>query len=285
MKFDELLLRDVKAKLIRGSVSDIENLHRIVEKEKVSAILHLAALLSSDAEKNPEKWYEVNIHGTWNVFNITLKYKLPIIFASSIAAYGTNIPEIVSEEIYTLPTTLYGVSKQFGEMLGFWLMNKHDIDFVAFRFASVIGPGRKNGGASAYTTLMIQKPAQGEKYVAYVDENTTIPIAYIKDVSALLLKTLENFQKVKGIVYNIASLFPSPSAKEIANVVEKKLGKEMISFKPKPDLMKILNSWPKHMNYSKIINDLGWSPAYTSIEKIVEDFINEVQTKRIFIME
>jgi len=39
------------------------------------------------------------------------------------------------------------------------------------------------------------------------------------------------------------------------------------------------------MNYSKIINDLGWSPAYTSIEKIVEDFINEVQTKRIFIME
>ena len=96
-----------------------------------------------------------------------------IIFASSVAAYGPKLSR-GKEDMYTIPETLYGISKQYGELLGLWFNKKYGINFAAFRYASIIGPGRKDGGASSYSTLIIQNPAQGKPYCVRVREKEVI---------------------------------------------------------------------------------------------------------------
>jgi FlaA1/EpsC-like NDP-sugar epimerase len=50
-------------------------LEKIVRDNKVTSIVHYAAILSATGEKIPEKAKEINIRGLENVFDVALKYK------------------------------------------------------------------------------------------------------------------------------------------------------------------------------------------------------------------
>ncbi len=288
----EVVLTDVRVK--RGLIKDIEEKVKIVESDitvptqlnetvkenDVDAIIHYAALLSSEAEANPEQAFQVNFDGLWNVFEVARKNDLEaVIFASSIAAYGLGVPEIVKEETYTVPFTLYGISKQLGEMLGLWFYRKYGIEFAAFRYGSVIGPGRRNGGASAYSTLIIQKPAQTMPYVVNVPETARIPIVYVKDAAVATLTAYEKIRNLESRIYNLASIIPSPKAKDIAALVQKYLPNAKIAFKPDPKTTKIVESWPRDLDITRAHDDFGWKPKYSSLDALVKDFINDVRDR------
>ena len=182
---NEKLVKDIKGKsvIVKADVTDITQLTEVLKKHRVDAVVHYAALLSVAVDSNPHLAYKVNFEGVWNVYNAARATEVEsIIFASSVAAYGPGVVEEAKENAYTVPQTLYGVSKQFGEMLGLWFYRRYGIQFAAFRYPSIIGPGRRDGGASAYSQLIIQKPAQREPYEVNVQEEDAIPIAYIKDV-------------------------------------------------------------------------------------------------------
>ncbi len=274
------LIKDIRndVVIVQGDVTDNTLLLETIRKYKVNAIMHYAALLSAATEKNPYQGFKVNFEGTWNVFNTakTLGVKA-IIFASSAAVYGSNIPEVVREDTYTVPETLYGISKQYGEMLGLWFYRRYSIDFAAFRYGSVIGPGRRNGGFSAYSTLIIQKAAQGENYVINVSEDTCLPIIYVKDAANLAIVALENISRLKSRIYNVAGLTPSPTAREIVNVVNKYVKNVYMEFKPDPLAVEVVKSWPKNMDCSRLERELNWRPRYSDLNLLVEDFINEVK--------
>ena len=278
---NDKLIKDIRSDVavVQGDVTDNALLAETVRKYGVNAIMHYAALLSAAAEKHPYQGFKVNFEGTWNVFSIAKALGVKaIIFASSAAAYGLNTPEVVREDMYTVPETLYGISKQYGEMLGLWLCRRYNIGFAAFRYGSVIGPGRRDGGFSAYSTLIIQKAAQGENYVVNVPEDTCIPIVYVKDVANLAILTLENISKIKSRIYNVAGLTPSPTAREIVDAVRKHVRNVHIEFKPDPLAVEVVKSWPKNMDCSRLRSELNWSPSYSDLNSLIKDFINEVKT-------
>lgn len=275
-----VLIKDVKDKLkiVKGNVTIPTQLVEAVKTHDVDTIIHYAALLSSAAEANPQLAYKINFEGLWNVFEIARAMDLDtVIFASSIAAYGPGIPQIVKENTYTIPHTLYGISKQLGEMLGLWFYRKYGIEFVAFRYGSVIGPSRHDGGASAYSTLIIQKPAQGEPYVVNVPKDSRIPIVYVKDVADATLTAYEKIKNLKSRIYNLASIIPSPRAKDIVDAVKKYVPNAKITFKPDPKTTEIVKSWPRDLDITRAQNELGWKPKYSSLDALVGDFVNEVR--------
>ena len=275
-----MLIKDVKdkVKIIKGDVTIPTHLVEAVKTYDVNTIIHYAALLSSATEANPQQAYKINCEGLWNVFEIARAMDLDnVIFASSIAAYGPDVPKIVKEDTYTIPHTLYGISKQLGEMLGLWFYRKYGIEFVAFRYGSVIGPGRRNGGASAYSTLIIQKPAQGEPYVVNVPKESRIPIVYVKDAADATLTAYEKIKNLKSRIYNLSSMIPSPRAKDIADTVKKYVPNARITFKPDPKTTEIVKSWPRDIDISRAQNELGWKPKYSSLDDLVGDFVNEVR--------
>lgn len=267
--------------LIKDSITNIQKLIYAIKEHKPEGIFHLAAILSAASESNPVEGYRVGIEGTWNVLEASRIMGVDrLILASSIAVYGNVKAEIINEEVYLQPTTIYGISKVFGELMGLYYHRKYNIHFAAIRLASVIGPGRTDGGASAYTSLMIQKPAQDEPYEVYVDENARIPIVYIKDVVEAFILLYNKLENLNNRIFNLTGVHPSPRAIDIANAVKNFIPEAKISFNPKPEMTRIIESWPKDLNDDKIRKELNWNPQYSSLNSLVEDFIKEVRKSK-----
>ena len=79
-------------KFITGSITDKKLLEKIFNKNKIDAVYHLAAILSSKAELNQELAYDVNVNGSKNIINFSVNSKnnIQFFFPSSIAVYNTQ---------------------------------------------------------------------------------------------------------------------------------------------------------------------------------------------------
>jgi len=223
----------------------------------------------------------VNIASAWPLWNAARSADVSsILFASTAAVYGPS-SEKAREDHYHVPSTIYGISKMYGEMVGTWFSRTYGIDFAAFRYASVIGAGRGEGGASAFTSLIIQRAAEGEPYAVQVPARAQMPIVYVKDaVDATLfihrnIGSLNNEEKI----FNVPGITPGPSAGQIARVVKKKIPAAKIEFRPDEKISKIVDSWSRDLDSERIRN-AGWSPSYGDLDRLVEDFIGEVRARK-----
>jgi threonine 3-dehydrogenase len=82
---------------------------------------------------------------------------------------------------------MYGVTKVLGELLGEYYARRFGVDLRAGRYPSVIGPGRGGGGASAYSTQMIEEPVLGHAYRVPVPPHTVMPLLYSDDAVRSLI--------------------------------------------------------------------------------------------------
>lgn len=268
-----------KLKIVSGDLTNWAQVLDAVKKHKIDCIYHAGALLSATAEANPLAAYMVNANGTFHVLEAGRLFGVEkVIFMSTIATYGSGIPERVNDDVVQRPQTIYGVTKVFGERLGEYYHRKFGLNFRGVRFPAIIGPGRGGGGASAYSSPIIQEPAAGRPYQVYVDESARIPLLYIKD-AVLSLITLEKADeaKLKRRVYNIEGF--SPTALELANTVKSYLPEARITFRPDPDMVRIIRSWPRELDDTYAREDWGWKSQY-DLDTAVKDFIQEFQARR-----
>jgi nucleoside-diphosphate-sugar epimerase len=84
-----------------GDILDRHLLDRVRAEFEISAVFHLAALLSTRAEFVPESAHEINIQGTLNLLHLSVEearalgHPVKFLFPSSIAVYG--LPDIVTK--------------------------------------------------------------------------------------------------------------------------------------------------------------------------------------------
>ncbi len=267
-------------KFEKADISSPDAVGRILKKVRPDTVIHYAALLSAAAEKDPDLGYRTNIASTWPLFEAARAADVgTVLFASSNAAYGPDAGEVAEERTYSIPSTIYGISKIFGELAGVWFSRKYGMGFAAFRYASVIGPGRRNGGASAYTTLLIQRPAQGDPYTVDVRRSARTPLVYVKDA---VRATLMVGEKVKGLrhnVFNVCGLTRTPNAGEVADCVVRHVPDAKIRFVPKPEVVRIVDSWAKEASSERLFA-LGWKPEFAQLDPLVSDFVAEVRGNR-----
>src|SRR5689334_6083551 len=97
---------------IAGDIADKALIDRLVE-EKPDPVIHLAAIVSGEAEADFDKGYAVNFDGTRNLWDaIRLQNTNPrVVFASSIAVYGAPFPPVIPDDFHLTPLTSYGTQK------------------------------------------------------------------------------------------------------------------------------------------------------------------------------
>ncbi len=286
--------------VVVADITDQKIIEGIIGKHKISTVFHMASILSTTAEKNPELAHAVNVEGTEfllsEVNNVIQKEKRPIkfIFASTIAVYGLpdiktkNEAAVLTEEDYLNPITMYGINKLYCENLGNYYAKYYKLldpsverllDFRCVRFPGLISAITvPTGGTSDYGAEMIHTAAQGENYESFVREDTILPFMVMPDAIKALIKIASvDKSKLTRNVYNVNSF--SINTKEIADMVLKVFPDTAIDYNPHPERQKIVDSWPAAIDDSRARTDWGWSPDFDAKKAFEEYLIPEIQNK------
>ncbi|MGF1505805.1 MAG: NAD-dependent epimerase/dehydratase family protein [Anaerolineae bacterium] len=277
-----------------GDILDHTLLDRLVTEYAIPRIFHLAALLSTRAEFNPEAAHRVNVDGTLNLLRLAVEQSgwlgepVVFMFPSSVAVYG--LPDLpaktaagaVSEKGFMEPTTMNGCNKLYGETLGRYYANFYRqlsagpergvIDFRAIRFPGLISAFTlPTGGTSDYAPEMVHAAAQGEPYACFVRPDTRIPFMAMPDaVKALVDLQAAERAHLTSHVYNVTSF--SPSAEDVADLVQDAFPAAQITYHPDEARQSIVDSWPADQDDSLARRDWGWQPAYT-MQTTFDDYL------------
>ncbi len=119
-----------------GDLGDIAALRRALRG--VDVLVHLAAV--SDDAPFIEQLVPGNVVGLYNAFEAArLEGVRRIVWASSVQAVGGNhrdLGQSVTPDEVPHPRNLYGLSKVWGETLGRFYHDKHEMEFVGIRIGA-----------------------------------------------------------------------------------------------------------------------------------------------------
>lgn len=286
---------------IQGDILDNMLLGRLVVEYEIRTIYHLASILSTKAEYNPETAHRVNVEGTLNLLRLAVEQSVwqgrPVkfLYPSSIAAYG--LPDLetkikagkVKEDEWLEPQTMYGCNKLYCEHLGRYFSRHYKqlaaeqtqnmIDFRCLRFPGLISADTiPTGGTSDYGPEMLHHAAQELPYHCFVRPDARLPFMAMPDaVKALLNLEMADKSRLNHLVYNVTSF--NPSAEEIKQIVKKAFPDCQITYKVHASRQGIVDSWPADVDDTAARTDWDWSPDYDQNRAFNEYLIPAIQKR------
>jgi nucleoside-diphosphate-sugar epimerase len=267
---------------------DITNADAVMNTlpKNLDATYHLAAVVSAGAEADFELGMRVNLEGTRNILE-ALRHTSPgsrIIFASSLAIYGGNLPDVITDMTAFTPQGSYGTQKAISELLVNDYSRKGYLDGLSLRLPTVsVRPGKPNKAASSFASDIIREPLFGREAVCPVDPSLEVWLTSPEAVVASLQYALSldtGSVDTGGLSYrgiNIPGI--TVTVQEMINALETVAGpetREHIRFERVPKLETLINSWPTRFD-TTLANQLGF-PASNPFEETVRTFVqNYVQ--------
>lgn len=156
--------------LVTCDVSDPAHVARLINAE-TDVIFLLAAVVSGTAERDFDLGLRVNLTGTLNVLEAAQATgRCPVVvYTSSMAVYGGDVPDPITDQTYLNPQTSYGMQKAVGELLLTDYSRKGFVDGRGFRLPTIsVRPGRPNGAASGFMSSIIREPLNGQEAICPV---------------------------------------------------------------------------------------------------------------------
>src|SRR3954468_21613852 len=169
---------------VRGDVTDLDALERVLAEHEITNVIHLAALQVPFCRADPPLGARVNVVGTVNVFEAVTRrggMETPLVYASSIAAYDAIDDGAAATGMSSLPGTIYGVYKRANEGTAHVYRQDHGIPSVGLRPHTVFGPGRDQGLTSQPTKAMLAAAAGEPFHMTYGGRSQ---LQYAPDVAA-----------------------------------------------------------------------------------------------------
>jgi nucleoside-diphosphate-sugar epimerase len=187
--------------IVRGDITDLDALERVLDDHEITRVVHLAALQVPFVRANPPLGMRVNVAGTVNVFEAVSKRldRIPgVAYASSTAVYSASDPSPAPEAGGTTPGTLYGVSKLADEGMARVYATDNGLPSIGLRPYVVYGPGRDQGLTSGPTMAMLAA-GRGEPYT--IGYSGTAQYDYAPDVARAFV-TAAGAEREGAAVYN-----------------------------------------------------------------------------------
>jgi threonine 3-dehydrogenase len=267
---------------ISGSFADRDGLLDAIRTHGVDTLFHLGGMLSVPSEDAPEAAIRLNGMGTFEVLeSARLGHVDRVVFASSIAVYGLDLPDgPVDDRCLQRPTSLYGICKVFSEQLGLYFARRYGLDFRGLRLPSVVAPGCRVAHMSIYNSWAIEEPLKGNPYRIPVDPSIRCPTLYYKDaVRALKMVSAAASDTVKTRVYNIAGRRPFYSAQDLCDRVRDRLPAADLDFEVDARINALLGGLARiDLDDGCARNEWGWAPAF-DLDGMIADFAAEVDKR------
>lgn len=261
-------------------VRDRNQLCEIVDRHHVGTIYHMAAILSATGESNPQRAWDVNVGGLVNVLEVARERKVAQVFCpSSIAVFGPETPRDAAPQSGVLrPSTMYGLTKVTGELLGDYYVQRFGLDVRGLRYPGIVSsetpPG---GGTTDYAVDMFYQALAARRYECFVRPDTILPMMYMPDCirATILLMEADRSRLSRSCDYNLAAM--SFSAAELAAEIAARLPGFTCTYVP--DFRQaIADSWPRTVDDSAARTDWDWAPAY-NLPAMAEDMLRRLSPR------
>ena len=269
---------DKRLKVVTGDIADREAVRRVISTG-TDSVLHLAAVVSGQAEADTDLGYRVNLDGTRAVLDAcrALGTCPRVVFASSLAVYGGALPPAVGDDTPLTPQTSYGAQKAIGELLVNDYSRKGFVDGRAVRLPTVVvRPGRPNRAASSFASSIIREPLAGREAVCPVSPETVMALASPRRIVAGLLHAHDLPAGAFGASRSLQLPGFSVAVGEMAAAVRRAGGEAAyarIRWQPDPQIQQIISGWPQKLLVPRA-EALGFS-ADTGIDEAIQAFIED----------
>ncbi len=261
-------------------VRDRERIRSLIADLRIDTIYHMAAILSATGEANPKLAWDVNVGGWANVLEAAREFSVGRVFCpSSIAVFGPDTPRDPAPQLTVLrPTTMYGLSKVTGELVGDYYVHRYGLDIRGLRYPGIISsetpPG---GGTTDYAVDMFYQGLQAGRYTCFVRPDTVLPMMYMPDcIKATLALMDADFGRLSHHCdYNVAGM--SFSAEELAAEIRRHIPTFVCEYAP--DFRQaIADSWPLSLDDRLARRDWDWQPAY-DLETMTADMVRRLKLR------
>ncbi|MBU5466010.1 L-threonine 3-dehydrogenase [Virgibacillus sp. MSJ-26] len=261
-------------------VTDKQRLHDVAKKYEVDTIMHLAALLSATAEKDPMKAWNINMGGLVNALEVARELDLQFFTPSSIGSFGPSTPkDNTPQDTLQRPTTMYGVNKVAGELLCDYYHERFGLDTRGVRFPGLISyetlPG---GGTTDYAVEIYYEAVKNKAYTSFIGEGTKMDMMYMPDaLNAIVdLMEAEPSELEHRNAFNITAFSAAPE--DFAASIQKFIPEFELSYDVDPNRQAIAESWPNQIDPTVAENEWGFKTNY-DLDKMTKDMLEKVKDK------
>ncbi len=265
---------------VTADITDPAAVRTLIEP-RPDLVVHLAAVVSGEAEIDLEKGYAINLDGTRNVLDairlVGDGYRPRVVFTSSIAVFGAPFPDVIDDEFIPQPLTSYGAQKVMGEMLLSDYSRRGILDGVGLRLPSIcVRPGAANKAASGLFSNIIREPLTGHDVVLPAPRSTRHWFASPRSAVGFMRRaaTMDTAPLGARRCLNMPGL--SATIQDEIDALERIAGPDCVArIHDEPDelIMAIVAGWPSNFTAARA-RALGFE-AEASFDEIIRVFIED----------
>ncbi|MBL4812234.1 MAG: SDR family oxidoreductase, partial [Rhodobacteraceae bacterium] len=214
-------------------------------------IIHLAAIVSGEAELDFDKGYRVNFDGTRALLEAIRQsdnYCPRLLFASTIAVFGAPLTHPVADTHHLTPLTSYGTQKAMTELLISDYTRRGFLDGAALRLPTIcVRPGKPNGAASSFFSSIIREPLVGQEAVLPVSTHHRHWFASPRSAAGFFVHGAKIDLSALGASRGLTLPGLSVTVEEQIEALRKVAGQEAVDLiRSEPDEMieQIVAGWP-----------------------------------------
>src|SRR5689334_17057350 len=285
-ELERLTLMDVEApdpppsgESFAGDLADPATAQRLVDG-RPDVIVHLAAVVSGEAEADFDKGYRVNLDGTRTLLETirAAAYRPRVVLASSIAVFGAPLPTPIPEDFATLPLTSYGTQKAIDELLLADYSRRGFVDGVGIRLPTIcIRPGLPNKAASGFFSNILREPLAGKEAILPVPETVRHWHATPRSAVGFLQHAATMDLAAAGPRRGLTMPGLSATVGEQIAALKRVAGEKVAArIKREPDafIMGIVDGWPRNFE-AKRARQLGFTTAENTFDDIIRIHIED----------
>jgi UDP-glucose 4-epimerase len=154
--------------------------------EGADGVVHLAALWLLHCQDFPRAAFDVNIRGSFNVFEACVDAGVErVVYSSSASVYGEAVEEPMTEDHPFGFENFYGATKVAGEAMLRSFHHRFGLDYAGLRYMNVYGPRQDYRGTyMAVIMRMLDSIDRGEPVVVYGDGSQAYDFVHVADCAA-----------------------------------------------------------------------------------------------------
>ncbi len=253
----EKIIKNKKNKQLDIEFFKLDIRSKDIEKVIINSdcIVHLAAQTGVlPSIENPFLDAEVNIFGTLNLLNFSVKHNIKkFIFASSAAPLGEQTPPL-NELKLPSPLSPYGVSKLSGESYCKAFHSSFGLNTLILRFSNLYGIYSYHKGS--VIAEFLRRIIKNRELIVYGDGNQTRDFLFAGDLSEFVLNLIIKDFEFNGEVFQLGTGVET-SINKLIDIIKETVNKD---FKVKYEKERAGEIKRNYADITKAKNILNFSP-------------------------